>query len=91
MFTVQGLTGSQIWDILETRYKINIEKTTKTTATITVHAHLNQDDIDALIFALKDINDQHATIKVQESVHNASLGASGALLNEESSSCLDDH
>lgn len=91
MFTVQGLTGSQIWDILETRYKINIEKTTKTTATITVHAHLNQVDIDALIFALKDINDQHATIKVQESVHNASLGASGALLNEESSSCLDDH
>ncbi len=85
MFTVQGLTGSQIWDVLETRYKINIEKTTKSTATITVHAHLNQDDIDALIFALRDLNEQHASIKVEESVHNATLGASGALLDEESS------
>lgn len=80
---MQGFTGPQIWDILETRYKINIEKTTKTTATITVHSHLNQDDVNALISALKDISSNFSAIKVNESVHNSSLGASGALLDEE--------
>jgi len=50
------MTGPQIWDLLETRYKINIEKTTARSATITVHAHLTQEDIDALINALRELN-----------------------------------
>ena len=51
------MSGPQIWDTLETRYKINIDKTTARSATITVHAHLIQDDIDALNHALRELND----------------------------------
>lgn len=28
VFSIDGMTGGQIWDILEKEYKINIEKTT---------------------------------------------------------------
>jgi arginine/lysine/ornithine decarboxylase len=50
-----------------------------------VHSHLNQPDVDALISALKDISANCEAVKVHESVHNSSLGASGALLDEDSS------
>ena len=53
---IKGFSGADIWDYLETEYKINIEKITKKSATITIHPHINRDDIDALIFALKDID-----------------------------------
>jgi hypothetical protein len=39
------MTGGQIWDILEKDYKINIEKTTKWAATLTVHAHITLKDV----------------------------------------------
>ena len=50
-----------------------------------MHSHLNQPDVDALISALKDISANCEAVKVHESVHNSSLGASGALLDEDSS------
>ena len=50
-----------------------------------MHSHLNQDDVNALISALKDISSNFSAIKVHESVNNSSLGASGALLDEDSS------
>ena len=49
VFSIQGMTGGQIWDILEKEYKINIEKTTKWAATLTVHAHITLKDVEALI------------------------------------------
>ena len=49
-----------------------------------MHSHLNQGDVDALNSALKDISANCAVIKVHESIHNSSLGASGALIDEDS-------
>jgi arginine/lysine/ornithine decarboxylase len=50
-----------------------------------MHSHLNKPDVDGLISALKDISTNFEAVKVHESVHNSSLGASGALLDEDSS------
>jgi hypothetical protein len=63
VINIAGMSGARIWDLLETRYKINIEKVTKRAATITVHAHISDEDVTALINALKDIdaNLDHAT------------------------------
>ena len=55
VFAIDGMSGGEIWDRLEKDYKINIEKTTKWAATLTVHAHINQDDVEALVAALKDL------------------------------------
>jgi hypothetical protein len=55
VFAIDGMTGGEIWEKLERDYKINIEKTTKWAATLTVHAHINLADVEALISALKDI------------------------------------
>lgn len=41
VFQIEGLSGAEIWDTLEKKYKINIEKTTKKAATLTIHAHIN--------------------------------------------------
>ena len=55
-FKVEGYTGAQLWDVLESKFKINIEKTTKRAAMITIHAHINQGDVDALINAMEELN-----------------------------------
>ena len=49
VFSIEGMTGGQIWDILEKDYKINIEKTTKWAATLTVHAHITLKDVEAFV------------------------------------------
>lgn len=54
-FKIAGLNGSEIWDLLETQYKINVEKHTKKAVTLTVHPHIKQEDVDAFIHALLDI------------------------------------
>ena len=56
MIKITGLSVSQIWDLLETGYKINIEKITKKAALVTVHSHINDEDVTALINALTQIN-----------------------------------
>ena len=81
MFRVRGFTGPELWDLLETKFKINIEKTTKRSATITVHAHITQEDVDALINAIRDINITDQAVEV--STHNQLLGVSGALIEDE--------
>jgi hypothetical protein len=45
VFAIDGMTGGEIWEKLETYYKINIEKTTNWAATLTVHAHINLADV----------------------------------------------
>ena len=55
-FKVEGYTGAQLWDVLESKFKINIENTTKRAAMITIHAHINQGDVDALINAMEELN-----------------------------------
>ena len=45
VFAIDGMTGGEIWEKLERDYKINIEKTTKWAATLTVHAHINLADV----------------------------------------------
>ena len=49
VFSIEGMTGGQIWDLLEKEYKINIKKTTKWAATLTVHAHITLKDVEALV------------------------------------------
>ena len=49
VFSIEGMTGGQIWDLLEKDYKINIEKTSKWAATLTLHAHITLKDVEALI------------------------------------------
>lgn len=52
IMTIKGLSGANIWDLLERKYFINIEKVTKKAAITTVHAHINDEDVAALIAAL---------------------------------------
>jgi arginine/lysine/ornithine decarboxylase len=66
---ISGLNGTEIRDLLETKYEINIEKVTKRAATITVHSHINDEDTAALIAALKDIDENNTSLDGIEAAH----------------------
>jgi len=66
VFSIEGMTGGQIWDLLEKEYKINIEKTTRWAATLTVHAHITLKDVEALILALSDLTSRTDIALVSE-------------------------
>ena len=79
---ISGLTGTEIWDVLLTKYKTIIEKVTKRAATITVHSHISKEDVDALIKAFEEIQERSKEQKIELTVHSKLLGASGGLIEE---------
>jgi arginine/lysine/ornithine decarboxylase len=44
ILTVDGLTGSEVWDVLLERYGILVEKVTKRAVVITMHSHTEDED-----------------------------------------------
>lgn len=58
IITIDGLTGSEVWDVLLEKYGILVEKVTKKAIVITIHSHTSDEDASALIAALQDIDSQ---------------------------------